>query len=311
MVIAKFKSFGGLPFRTYTKLYENTVWSTINYGAAIWGCKQHTCINTVQLRAARFFLGVGRYTPNAGVLGDIGWEPSLAKQWKTVTSHWARLQLMDESRLNAKINKWSESKSGRNCKNWNFRIKRLFEEANYDEEFVRNNIRHLKHHVFSFEFEKFKRNWLHDVNRENARNGLGKNKLRLYRRFKDEYETENHVKCLMPRGHRSAYSKFRCGVAPIRIETGRYERLPVEERKCFHCQTAIEDEEHVLLTCPLYNDIRQEYFDNVSSNGIDIQQKTLSEQLEYILSCVDDKTIRLSAKVCFNILKRRRCEFYS
>ena len=51
----------------------------------------------------------------------------------------------------------------------------------------------------------------------------------------------------MPRAHRSALSKFRLGVAPIRVETGRYERLPVSERICFHCKTCVEDELHVLV----------------------------------------------------------------
>ena len=29
---------------------------------------------------------------------------------------------MDENRINARVNSWAESKSGRNCKNWNFRV---------------------------------------------------------------------------------------------------------------------------------------------------------------------------------------------
>ena len=80
IVIAKYKSFGGLPFSSYSMLYDSIVWSTISYGAAVWGTKQFSCINAVQSRAARFFLGVGKYSPNAGVLGDTGWEPVIAKQ---------------------------------------------------------------------------------------------------------------------------------------------------------------------------------------------------------------------------------------
>ena len=51
-----------------------------------------------------------------------------------------------------------------------------------------------------------------------------------------------------------AYAKFRCGVAPLRIETGRYERLQLYERCCFHCANKIESENHALLECPLYDD---------------------------------------------------------
>ena len=59
----------------------------------------------------------------------------------------------------------------------------------------------------------------------------------------------------------SAYAKVRAGVAPLRIETGRYERLGVNERLCFNCSklgiNVVEDEKHVLLQCPVYADIRQ------------------------------------------------------
>ena len=58
----------------------------------------------------------------------------------------------------------------------------------------------------------------------------------------------------MSRGHRSALAKFRCGIAPLRIETGRYKRnrLPAEACFCPVCNKGMDDEIHVLLTCPLY-----------------------------------------------------------
>ena len=46
----------------------------------------------------------------------------------------------------------------------------------------------------------------------------------------------------LPLKHRSAFAKFRCGVAPIRIETGRYEGLDFNSRTCPLCRNAIEDE---------------------------------------------------------------------
>jgi hypothetical protein len=55
-------------------------------------------------------------------------------------------------------------------------------------------------------------------------------------------------------------AKFRCGVAPIRIETGRYENLNVNDRTCFNCLNCIEDEEHVLLKYPLYTSITEELY---------------------------------------------------
>ncbi len=37
----------------------------------------------------------------------------------------------------------------------------------------------------------------------------------------------------------SAFAKFRCEVAPIRLETGRYENLPEEQRLCPMCDSQV------------------------------------------------------------------------
>jgi hypothetical protein len=50
---------------------------------------------------------------------------------------------------------------------------------------------------------------------------------------------ENDCKVLVPFSNRSAFAKFRCGVAPIRLETGRYENIRLEERCCFNCSNLI------------------------------------------------------------------------
>ena len=55
---------------------------------------------------------------------------------------------------------------------------------------------------------------------------------------------------------------FRGGSGDLRIETGRWEGhrgMPVlvEERVCKLCHDGVEDEEHVLMKCSLYNDLRE------------------------------------------------------
>ena len=89
--------------------------------------------------------------------------------------------------------------------------------------------------------------WEEDINREHAFQGNGKNKLRTYSLFKSEYATEQYLSYFIPRLHRSAYAKFCCGVAPIHLETGRYERIPLESRIRFVCPDSVESEEHGYL----------------------------------------------------------------
>ena len=61
---------------------------------------------------------------------------------------------------------------------------------------------------------------------------------------------------MMPSKHRSALSKFRCGVAPIRKETGHYENLKENEHGC-HFESVLRINCMVVLF--LYADVRHLY----------------------------------------------------
>lgn len=253
---------------------------------------------------------MGRYTPNSAVQGDIGWKPTELRQWSTVINQWLRLKNMDRERLNRKIFDWAESNANRRCQNFNYRVNKMLEEAGLQYQFGVTNPAVFKRNLANYISEKFLSRWSEDVNRVNARHGSGQNKLRTYKLFKSVYEAENYLTCVMPHRHRSAYAKFRCGVAPIRLETGRYERLPQEQRICFNCQLEIENEEHVLLNCPLYNDLRRHMLNILSEEFPDIERRADQDRLTAILNCKLNRSVRTCAKTCFEILRKRRDLLY-
>ena len=80
--------------------------------------------------------------------------------------------------------------------------------------------------------------------------------MRSYKTFKQNYIIENYSKIILPARHRAAFSKFRCGVVPIRIETGRYKGLPEEACLCPFCNVH-ENEMHVIMNCRVYDDLRE------------------------------------------------------
>ena len=305
LIIAKDKAFGGLPVRSYTKLFDTMVWSVINYGSGIWGTKQYSCINAIQTRAERYFLGVGKYTPNAAVHGETALIPTIVKQWTTVANVWCRLQNMDNSRLNYRIFKWSSDVSGRGCKNWCFNVLTKLREIGLTNQLENPNKNIVKNAVISYMFDQYKSGWLRDINRETASRGLGRNKLRTYRLFKTEFKTESYLYCPMTKTHRRSFSKFRCGVAPLRLETGRYEGLSESERTCFNCDGIIENEEHVLLECPLYEDIRQTLPYGPLHSDLSNEEKLIT-----MFSSTSFTEIRIVAKICHDILMRRRDILY-
>ena len=117
LLISKCKLAGGLPFNVYTKLYDSVVYPVISYGAGIWGCNLYSCINAVQNRAMRFFLGVGKYTPVAALEGEMGLEPSFIKQWTCIGRDFVRISFTPLNRINKRIALWAHSKASPKCKN--------------------------------------------------------------------------------------------------------------------------------------------------------------------------------------------------
>jgi hypothetical protein len=144
--------------------------------------------------------------------------------------------------------------------------------------------------------------WRMNVNSVVGPSGRGRNKLRTYSTLKNDFETESYCKIIMPPRHRAAFAKFRCGVAPLRLETGRYEGLPIADRVCPFCDN-VESEEHVLLECNMYNDLRAELFQKAFTLSSTFNLLSNQEKLIFLFSNLN--MIRMCAKTCFNILQTR------
>ncbi len=202
---------------------------------------------------------------------------------------------------------WSKS---RNVKNSYFRIKSCLIDVNMSDlvDIPINNIKYIVNDLESRIFEKEIVKWRSAVNSNTGTRGVGHNKLRLYKLFKTEFGTEAYVKDNIPFLYRSALAKFRCGVAPLRLETGRYENIELGNRTCFHCKNIVEDEIHVLFHCPLYVNIRKSLMDILIETP-NCHNMSDTEKLKYIFT--DERLLYISAKSCFSILKERRNILYS
>ncbi len=66
------------------------------------------------------------------------------------------------------------------------------------------------------------------------------------------------VNTVYNRGHRAILAKFRSGIFPFSIESGRFQNIPRECRLCRMCNdNVIEDETHFIFYCNQYNDMRE------------------------------------------------------
>lgn len=305
LLIVKTKANGGFQYSTFTKLFDTLVWPVISYGASIWGTRSFSCIDSVQHKAIRFFMNVGKYTPNDSLNGDMGWKPMIVKQWTSIFRHWSRCKDMSNDRLNYKVFYWSFRNAVNNKKNWCFKVMEKFRSVNceqfckLDRYFNKNSILYIENVLFN----DYKEEWHKRVSSYST----GK-KLRTYKLFKSHYGTEKYVLSNIQRRYKSAFAKFRFGVAPLKIETGRYENMAVNDRKCFICLDDVEDEKHVILTCPLYADLRRILYNECASFNVDFNNMSDDEKFLFLFSNNDVSV--LVAKTCFSILSRRNSFLY-
>ncbi|XP_050403757.1 uncharacterized protein LOC126819646 [Patella vulgata] len=268
----KFKILGGMTFKVFSKLYASLVEPILFYCAGIWGTKSYSCVNNIQNKAIKFFLGVGKTTSNLATRGDVGWTSCETKQKVECIRQLCKLHRLDSNRYLSSYFNYLMIHKTRNS--WYTKVTKFVESINLGE-LIKFNINSVKYAVneAKLRFDELDSlNWSNDM--YNDKNNVNGNKLRTYRQFKHIRITESYVtNPKITRHQRRLISQTRSGSLPIAIETGRYSKPPIllENRLCNYCdQKEIENEFHVIMKCKAYNDIRREiladFVNNTSPN---------------------------------------------
>jgi hypothetical protein len=260
---------------------------------------------------------VGRYTPTNAVRGDMGWTPPTVRQYGAVARLWSKLWKMPDNRMTKGIFLENHKLACKGKQTWSKRVIDIL--GNDTLEPYKNNIlvnatsvKHLVKNVMDYYMNVYVTNWEENLFNDRRRNPLSRNKLRVYRQFKTAYEPENYLtKYINPR-HRRAFAQFRAGVAPIGIETGRYQNrhyIPVNERLCTLCDlNCVEDEIHVLCVCPIYENIRDDFYTKCINCYPEFE--TFSCEEKFIFAMREPAVCKISARTCFKVLLCRNDFIY-
>ena len=157
--INKFKSLKNVGFSTFTKLYNCTVTPILEYGSSVWGYKKAPEIDLIQNRAMRFFLGVHKYTPTDGMLGDMGWCKPYVHRNLGIVRFWNRMIEMENNRLTKRIFNTDHS----SCHdNWSSNTLKLMNDINSSGSFHLKQTLNLMY-VENTLIEHFKTKWNRDI----------------------------------------------------------------------------------------------------------------------------------------------------
>ena len=86
--------------------------------------------------------------------------------------------------------------------------------------------------------------------------------MRFYSKIAQNFELQKYLTFNINKFLRSKLTKLRLSAHSLAIETGRYGKpiTPANERFCKSCKDKVEDENHFLIDCDVYNSIRNKFF---------------------------------------------------
>ena len=133
-------------------------------------------------------------------------------------------------------------------------------------------------------------------------------KLRTFSLFKNNCCMEPYFRILKDKELRTLFTKIRISAHKLRIETGRYQKVPADQRFCDICQlNLIEDEIHFSMSCRCFDDSRNNLFVKVHAVNKNFLSLTDEQKFIWLMSSEDHYIVLLFAKFLHDIYNKRSC----
>ena len=296
-LIAKFYANNGMGYRSYKKLYNACITKIADYSSGVWGLGLYPKLNNVHHRALRTYLGVHKYAPIEALTGELAFTPPAIRRKVEMVRLWNRLVKLPENRLPRIV----FNHEYENLTNWCRDLRSIFEQTNFMHIFE-NKITVDPLDVKKKLLEIFSTNFIDSL--------LLKPKLRNYALFKFSFECEPYNWAYLSRNKRSIFAQLRMGILPLRIETGRFQNLDLNNRTCFYCNSQqVEDEYHFIFQCTHFDHLRTPFLAKCSEMDENFDTMDEVEKLRYVLSNEKIQTITADfAQEAFLFIKKTRLE---
>jgi len=229
----------------------------LNFSAEIWGYHKGPDVEIVHTKFCRKLLGVKKSTNVNALYGELGRTPMFVQRKLIMIKYWIKIITSNEQSLLFKVYNMLriDAENGLNYKhsNWAYHVKCLLEECGlsfiWQNQFNNEvNFNIIKQRILDIYCQQ----WYSEIN--NSR------RLEAYCLFKQSFKFESYLDFITEPKYRIALTRFRTSSHDLAIETGRYDNLNREDRRCNNCNSRlIENEFHFLLTCGKYSELRSKY----------------------------------------------------
>ena len=211
------------------------------YGSEIWGFENIKLIEQFHLKFCKRVLSVRNSTPNFMVLGELGRYPLEVRVKLRMVSFWIKL-LQNESKLSSILYRLmlSLSKKTKYTFKWIKYVESIFNDIGMGYIF-QNQIGYCNSGLIKqILSDQFVQKWVGDI--ENSSRGL------FYSSFKTNFCLEKYL-LRLGESNRLWLTKLRTSNLRLPIETGRWYKIPREDRKCHLCNNGLGDEYHIFFIC--------------------------------------------------------------
>lgn len=255
-LIYRCHGIGDIGYSTFNCLFDSCVGSILDYSAAVWGfgfCKD---IEDIQSRAARYFLGTGKYMAIPSLNAEMGWISTQSKRLISIVCYYNAVVKMPDDRLPKMVFKEYRTTVG----SWGHNVGVLLSDMGYLTEWENLECIDLDDFVSKIR----DRDWI-----KNRSDMMDKPKLEFLNGVKLERGVSSYVRSNIPKYQRSLISRLRNGSLHLRIETGRFQREKREDRICELCKSEVEDTKHFLYSCTALQEIRERHGVDIGSEILD------------------------------------------
>ena len=241
-----------IPVDCQIELFEKVIEPTLLYGCELWGMENTECIEQFRLKSYKQILQVRNSTPSYIIYGELGKLPLKCAIKSRMLKFWSKtvmgkVEKIPYQILNIMINDGCDYK-------WVTYIRNILDQT--------GNTNIWFNQKLDKQTEKCIIQNLKDQELQNitAKANLS-TKGNSYMYLKVIWDLEPYLTSLDIDRTR-ALIKFRTGNHRLPIETGRYNNIPIENRKCRFCNI-LGDEFHYVMECKQFSFSRKKYIDKM------------------------------------------------